>query len=198
MIDPLDILLSEALHEASRKKIKPLPEKSDRLDKIRESFRSNYEKPENWIRTRGIALIHRDENGATTLLGNFSEFIHKKNKIARKLVREGGLLQIAAQEFVTGSWWLRTDTLERMQESVDHEERDTRMDIVLGELQVFSHDVKLRIFLVRGWIARVELVEQTQFVCPTNSQFIFLPKGLDILEGMDYDSKMVLRKKMGV
>lgn len=198
MIDPLEALLQSALNEAGKRKIKPLPGKDFRLSTIKESFKSTYEKPENWERTRGIALMHRSHEGVTTLLGNFSEFVHRKNKQARKLVREAAPLAVTDQEFVSGDWWLRTDTLARIQDRNNHEVKYTTMDILLDELQVFAHKVSVRIHLHDGWIARVELADQTQFICPVNSQFLFLPKGLDVLEGMSYDSKVVLKNQMGV
>jgi len=196
-IDPLDILLSEAVHEYNRKKVKPLPDK-DRLDRIKETFRSAYEKPENWERTRGVALIHRSKDGTTTLLGNFSEYYHKRNPLARKLVREAAPIPVEAQEFVTGDWWLRKDTLQRINDSNHHEVRITALDLMLEELQVFAHSVMVRVHLHQGWISRVELGEQTQFVCPLNSQFIYFPPGLDVMEGLSMETKMQLRKQLGI
>lgn len=196
-VDVLDALLNEALHQASHRTVKKLPGKDDRLKQIRESFQSTYVKPENWERTRGIALIHRSPDGKQTLLGNFSEYVHKNGK-ARKLLREAIPMIVEAQEFVTGEWWLRSDTAMRIEDHNNFCIKETCLDLELGDLQVFAHRVMVKVHMHDNWIARVELAEQTKFVCPLNSQFLHLSKGLDVLDGLSFDSKMELRKQMGV
>ena len=46
--------------------------------------RAIYTNPDNWERTRGIALIHADTE---TLLGSFDEWTHRKIVNCRRLVR---------------------------------------------------------------------------------------------------------------
>lgn len=196
--DSLDSLLKSAMAQQKNRKVKPLPEKTERVQQIRESFRAIYANPENWERKRGVALIHCSNEGAKTLLGNFSEFLHKKYKLVRKLVREPVPMLVEGEEFVTGKWWLKKDTLQRIEDHNYFEIRQTALDVDLEELQVFGKSVMLKVRLRDNWLARVELAEQTCFVCPLNSQFIWLPVGVDILDGMSLDTKKRLRQQMGL
>lgn len=199
MNDPLEALLQEALSQSAKRKVKGLPEKPDRLDRIRESFKSVYATPENWNRTCGVALIHRSDDGQKTLLGNFTEFVHKKNRAARKLVREAQPLAIGKEEFVTGEWWLRAETLARIKDSNHHEVRTAAIErLELSDLQVYAEHVLVRVHLHQSWIARVELAEQTQFVSPLNDQILYLPIEVDILDSMTIEAKMKLREELGV
>lgn len=198
-MDQLDALLAEALSQASRRRVKAQPDKPSkgevRLSQLRDSFRAIYENPENWERKRGIALIHRDPQGQTTLLGNFTEYLHRKRD-ARKLVREAEPMLISTEEYVTGHWWLADRPQMEIDDHNSWEIRETALDLVLAELHVLASAVLIRVHLNSGWIARVELVEQTPFHCPMNSQVIYLPAGTCVLDGLSLECKLELRRQM--
>lgn len=196
--DNLDVLLTQAKAEASRRRVRALPSKDRRLDAIKEAFNTTYTNPENWQRTRGIALIHRSACGTLTLLGNFSELMHKRNTKVRKLVRENEPIAISAEEIVTGDWWIRKETAEAIASRDHFETRQITFDLELDELQVYAKDAAIRIHLKNNHIARVELTEQTKFICPTNRIFVYFPADLDVLEGMSFTNKIALRQRLGV
>jgi hypothetical protein len=192
--DPLDALLDSAMAQASNRKAKALPDKKTRLEILKESFNTTYTNPDNWTQSKSVALIHKASNGHLTLLGAFKEFLHKRTS-ARKLCRCTEPLAIDCEEIVTGDWWLRNREEIHWAENPEHlTTREFAFDLELGELQVFAKTVQIRVYLKENWISKVELIEQTQFACPTNKIFLYFPAGLDILEGMSFENKMSLRK----
>ncbi len=193
--DPLQALLDEAVAIQSRKRVIKQPTKPDRLEKLKEAFHSTFTNPENWLPGKAIAVIHRAKDGHQTLLGAFREFTHKHNK-ARKLCRSPEPMAIDCEEIVTGDWWVRREQPHFDDHAPHLELREFAFDIELGELQVFAKTALIRVHLRNTWIAKVELIEQTQFVCPTNKMFIYFPAGLDILEGMSFDNKLALRLQL--
>lgn len=56
-----------------------------------------YRNPANWIRGKGVALIHR---ATETLLGNFTEYRHKTVLDARRLVREEHPAPVQSVEYI--------------------------------------------------------------------------------------------------
>jgi len=194
--DPLDALLDSAMAQASNRRVKALPGKKTRLEQLKESFNTTYTNPENWTQSKSVALIHKSSNGHLTLLGAFKEFHHKRTA-ARKLCRCSEPLAIDCEEIVTGDWWLRNREEIHWPENVEHySTREFNFDLELGELQMFAKDARIRVQLKADWIAKVELVEQIQFVCPTNKIFIYFPQGIDVLEGMSFENKLALRERL--
>lgn len=56
-----------------------------------------YRNPANWIRGKGVALIHQ---ASETLLGNFTEYWHKTVLDARRLVREENPPSVQSVEYI--------------------------------------------------------------------------------------------------
>ncbi len=196
-IDPLDALLQEALAEASKKKVKPVPTGNKdsikgRLDQLKESFRTMFTNPDRWLPGAAIALIHKAPNGHQTLLGAFREFNHKSST-ARKLCPCSGPTLIEKEEYVTGDWWLH----DRVRKVIENKEHWTvhklRFDVELTALQVFAKSVALEVRCKEAWIAEVRLAEQTTFASPEGKQFIYFPAYLDILDGMSFANKVALQ-----
>lgn len=198
--DPLDNLLSSAMREQANRRVKSSPGKTKKelAEEIRQNFHSTFTNPENWEARQGIALIHKGENEELTFLGNFREMIHIRQKGVRKLVREEGPMTADRQEYVTGSWWLSQQIAHRISPSEEVEDREVILDVVLKGLDVRSERVSLTIRLLRGAFFRVELMEQTKFVNPESTAILFFPAGLDILEGMTFETKMALREKLEI
>jgi len=149
--------------------------------------------PEQWTRTRGVALVHRE---SSTLLGNFSEYTHPSG--ARRLIREDSLLSVSATEYVEGSWWLGEGRVPEERRPW-HEQRPAILHLFLPELGVHAPACEVTAHLSYGAIARVELVLDTRFAQTTGrEQFLDLPAGTNILEVMSLDSKLALRKEIGL
>lgn len=146
--------------------------------------------PAQWTRARGIALIHADSE---TLLGNFSEYIHRTG--ARKLIREASPIAVSAVERVSGSWWLGEHRIITPRAEW-HETRRIYVHLHLVELGLRSPAVEVLVALEYGGIARVELVEETKFA--GEDSLVFLPAGTDILASCDLDTKLNVRKGCGL
>jgi len=56
-----------------------------------------YRNPANWVKGRGIALLHKTTE---CLLGNFVEYTHKTVRDARRLVREDNPPPVQAVEYI--------------------------------------------------------------------------------------------------
>lgn len=161
-----------------------------------QSTQSLYLDPKNWTRTRGVALIHEETE---TLLGNFSEYLHNSVPSCRKLVREETPISVTATERVAGSWWLGVERRPEPKQ-VWHEARPCIIHLHLDKLFVHSPICELTVHLSYGSIARVELTLDTQFAAEEGQgeQLLFLPAGTNVLEVMSLDSKLAVRKELGI
>lgn len=154
-----------------------------------------YLDPENWIRTRGIALIHAETQ---TLLGNFSEYTHKSIAGCRKLLREESPIAVSASEVVEGSWWLGEDR-KPIPPQVWHERRTAIVHVFLEALKVHSPICEVVACLSYGAIDRIELALDTTFAQTEGAeQLLELPAGTNIRDVMSIDSKVALRKEIGL
>lgn len=154
-----------------------------------------YSNPENWTKTRGVALIHGDTQ---TLLGNFTEYKHKKIPGARKLIREESPIVITGTEIVEGSWWLGEGRKPEPKQDW-HQMRSCILHVHLGELQLHAPAVELNVHLHWGGIARAELAIETVFAQTDASEMLVtMPAGTDILSCMTRDCRVKLRMEVGV
>lgn len=159
----------------------------------KEPAQTLYLNPDNWERTRGVALIHSETQ---TVLGNFSEYIHKTVPGCRKLVRESAPISISASEQVAGSWWLEDIKPEPRQ--VWHEQRPALIHLHLSKLSVHAPGVEVIAHLSYGSLARVELAAETQFAQEGSApQLLTLPAGANVLEVMSGDCKTNLLQELG-
>ena len=195
--DPLDALLASAKQQAYNTKVKPHGE-DKRKAVIKEAFSTLYTNPDNWNHTRNIALIHEAPNGVLTLLGCFHELTHKKVRGVRELKRATEPMAIDAEEIVTGTWWLSPETLQRIKAGKEEERIDLQADLQVDDLEVYALKVPIRVYLHNGVMLRIELGEKTQFVCPTNKRLVFLPAGLDVMEGLSRNTKIQIRGALGL
>ena len=195
MFDPiLDKLLDSAIMEASRRKVRP---HSDRREVVKEAAISTFANPDNWIRGRGIALIHRSATGHLTLLGAFVEYTHKRIHGVRELKRESGLLEIDAEEYVTGDWWFKPQSLRSSSPSESFETISFTTNLHLDEIELYAMDVPVTVHTKNTFTAKVVLTEATQFVSHEGKRFLFLPSGLDVLSCLSHEAKMEIRRKLG-
>ena len=150
-----------------------------------------YTNPENWTRKRGLALIHEETQ---TLLGNFSEYVHKDGT-SRKLLREDGVLVVEATETVSGDWWIGQGREEIAAPEHWHTQRQVVCSIELPELGVHSPACPLIVWLSYGHMARITLEFETMLAQRESQrdQLLFLPAGVNILSLMSHDCKVAVR-----
>lgn len=190
--DPLEQLFTEVqLLATPKKSAKP----KDPAQRNAAEIRALFLKPENWERTRGVALVHAETD---TLLGNFSEYVHRSVPNTRKLLRESSPITIHRVEKVSGSWWL-AERRPYVDASMQwNTQREAVVAVQLPELGVAHPLCELTVGLYLGGITRVELSADTQFAGPGGKELLFLPKGTNILECMSTDSKIALRLELGL
>lgn len=194
--DPLEDLFTDAMLQ---KKLRPArriadPSVRNALDAAAKKMRELYTLPENWERTRGIALIDKDTH---TLVGNFSEYVHRSIPSTRKLLREHQPIAIDATEEVSG--YLGEELTNRLRgHSTWTEERRGVMDLLLPELMVGSPAVQVKIGLYLGAVVRVDLIDATQLASMSGSTILTLPAGTNVLEHLDADGRHAVRKAAGL
>lgn len=152
-----------------------------------------YLNPENWERSRGVALIHKETQ---TLLGNFDEFLHKRVAGAKKLVRAESPIQIDSVEYVSGGWWLGEDRRPPKAEMWT-EQRECILHVQLGDLALHAPGVRLLVAISFGGIAQAALTAETTFMQTEGTErFITLPAGTNIYPCMTRDCKIKLRMEI--
>lgn len=195
MSDPfisLNALLARALTKQAQTKVKATPSKGKAIAEVHGTWA--FQDPARWTLARTIALIHSAPGDQLTLLGNFHEYLH--NTGARKLVRVAEPVAVEGSEYVTGSEWLHQDQEEAASPERWTEECEAIIGVTLKELMLHCPDAQVKVHLMFGGIARVELMELTRFTCPNRDTFMYLPKGLDVLGCMTLDSKLALRSEL--
>lgn len=195
--DPLEDLFTDAmLHRAKKPKRPADPSLRNALDATAKRMKEVFSLPENWERTRGVALIHQESG---TLLGNFSEYLHRTVKGSRRLVREALPIAIAANEYVSGLWWIGSTQRDRIAASDKWTtQRQAVIDVVLPELGVAHPVTEVTVSLYLGAITRVELAADCQFSDGQGQMLLTLPKGINLLEAMSLESKMALKRELGL
>ncbi len=195
-VDPLEDLWTEARIALAAKKPRRIanPSLRNALDATAKRMHELFALPENWERTRGIALIHAETE---TLLGNFSEYRHKTVAACRKLLREEAPITVEAAERVEGSWWLG-DSRKPEPRAPWHTQQRAILHVHLHELGVHAPACEVVAFISYGGIARVELASPTRFADDHGKQLIELPAGVNILDGMTLDSRLALRQELGL
>ena len=196
-LDELDAIWSVArAHIQTERKAKAAATLRKTAEPEKQSTQILFLDPKNWARTRGVALIHEETE---TLLGNFSEYVHVSVANCRKLVREETPIAVSATERVAGSWWLGEKRRPEPKQ-LWHEQRPCIVHLHLDKLFVHSPICELVVHLSYGSIARVELALDTQFAAEAGhgEQLLMLPAGTNVLEVMALDSKLAVRKELGI
>ena len=189
-----DLFLDAQLAQAARNPVKKRtadPALRDSLDAAAKKMRELYTLPENWERSRGIALI---DKGTQTLVGNFSEYKHKTIAGTRKLIREHMPISIDATEIVDG---YLGEQFEQRHRGISWErEVELTAELWLDELMVGCPSAELTIKLRLGALLRVEVKHDTQFASASGATIIRLPAGTNILEQLSQDSKTHIRRQV--
>ena len=134
-----------------------------------------FRNPANWVRTRGIALVHADTQ---TLLGNFTEYCHRTELDARRLVREADPLPVEATEYVNGDWWMTPEEAPKPKRMWKTSKLLTVPYVNLSHLGVHARGVCVYAVFGEGSLDRVDLATETIF--GGGSVLMKLPAGVDI------------------
>lgn len=187
--DPLESLYTEAMLNSKLKVRRETdPGVKNALDAAAKKMKELYTLPENWERTRGVALIDKE---TSTLIGNFSEYVHKTVPHTRKLCREHLPISIDAKEVVEGYLGER---IERLRGNSWEAEHFLTCPILLDELMVEAPLVQLQIKTRLGAIIRADLAADTQFSAQNGQMVLQLSAGTNIWEACGADTKAVVRK----
>ena len=144
-----------------------------------------YVLPENWSVVRELTLVDRDTK---TLLGHFTEFRHKTDASARKLVRSAEpVLETCEVEEIAG--WLGGKQQTHIESSTWTEEHEVTADVWLTDMMVGAPAVALRVCLKFGGIVRLDLVAETQLASAGGNTILTLPAGTNILPNASADTK---------
>lgn len=190
-IESLDDLFAEAKEVVAERVAARISLKA--ATKVIKLNRETYSLPENWERRRGIALIHEE---SSSLIGNYSEWFHKRIPGCRKLVREDTPIAIDHTERIKG-WEHLGEIKEHLIEAQRWtSERKVLMELTLAELGVHAEMVELKVCLSFGGIVRVELMDHTTFSSLDGRTILTIPRGVNVLETMGIDSKVALRKEL--
>lgn len=203
MSDPLDLdsLLTRALARQTPKKERRKPGQeitAKELALAEKRMRERFTLPENWELRRTVALIHEESQ---TLIGNFSEYVHKLSANCRRLVRVLEPTRVDAIEGVTGDSWLNAQPLQPAASTAvpAEEQREAILDLHLPEMDnTFSPAVLLNVTLHFGSVARVELADETRFYSKDKRVQLILPAGLDVREGLSFETKVRLKEFLGL
>ena len=189
--DPLEELYAEAA--AERKLRRPAkrtdPSLRDALDAAAKRMREFYSNPENWKRTRGLMLI---DHATHTVLGNYSEWIHRHQPTTRKLIHEHQPIVIDGQEEVEG--FLGTE-LERKVRGVSWDsEKQIQLPVLLDEIFAEAPEVQLNVCLSVSTVVRADLMQDTQFATPSGGLLLKLAAGTNIWAACSTDTKNAVRR----
>jgi len=147
-----------------------------------------FSNPDNWTRTRGLALIQRSTQ---TLLGNFWEWQHRSVKDARRLVRSAEPILVEGVEEIDLT--LAAPSAVPLGEKVETQ-REVRIDVLLETPKVFSAAVPLLVHYYDNWTAKATLISPTLFA--EGAEILLLPAGVDIFPVLTRETKILLRKPL--
>ena len=184
-----DAMLNRKMRVARRQ---PDPSLRNALDAASKRMHELYTLPENWERTRGVAII---DHSTHTLVGNFSEYQHRSISSAHKWIREHTPIAIAATLEMDGC--LGAEWNERFGRQAWEQEHRTCLPVLLDELMVEAPSVELLLKTRLGVITRADLCTDTQFASMNGSMILRLPAGTNIWEACGVDTKAAMRRQVG-
>lgn len=192
MSQDLDSLSLDALFREARAALRGQQAKAKGPAKAAPSKDSSspaYYDLSNWTKTRGVALIHQETH---TVIGNFTEYIHKAFPGARRLVRETEVLPFTTVEYVTGVWGEPSEPVSVSSTRLWRGAAPATVNVKLKEMRVEAAAVNVSAVFSEGALERVELEQETTFASPPGSEgprsFCILPQGTNILPEMSIHS----------
>ena len=159
--------------------------------RTRKDYRASFRQPENWLYQRQVQLIHVDGT-LCTLIGLYDELHHISVPRCRRLVAAASQREEATPviEKVFGDHWLPSQAWSLRQQPTERQvEVILNLELDMGQSLV-AEAVLCKAWLVGGGLQRLCLTEDTIFVGNTPRTVLSLPAGLDVLEGMSWESKV--------
>lgn len=189
--DPLEALWDEVQAQKKPKTRRLTVRDAQRIAnaELSQRLKAIYSNPENWSRTRGVALVDLETG---TLIGNFSEYRHNSDPYARKLVREHQPIEVSGTELING--YLGADVEARIKNVKWDAEHLLTISLQLDELMVEAPTVELKIMTRFGGIIRADLVRETQFASASGNLLLRFAAGTNVWEACSTDSKIRIRK----
>lgn len=186
----LDAELAQAL-DARRSAIPAKAKKRDRPTFGIQKLDTLYKDPSNWEAWSNVTLVHRAE--IDSILGFFISYKHRTVLGARKLVRGSDPLLGQEIEYVTDSWYLHNSEERYRSEPSTDVHFVTMLHIVLDDGLSSEGEHPVNVNATRGvGIKRVCLDTAIRLSGPRT--ILYLPAGLDILDGLSRECKMKIKE----
>jgi len=195
-MDELDAELARAL-DAKRSAI-PLKAKRRDAPAGIQRLDSLYKDPANWTPWSNVTLVHRGDTKASspvdTILGFFISYRHATVLGARKLVRGAADPLLGHEvEYVSDPWYLHNSEERYRAEPSTEIHFTVAMQIVLDDGLASEGEHVVHVGATRGvGIRRAVLDTAVRLSGPR--VILYLPAGLDIIEGLTKECKMKLKE----
>lgn len=189
-MEELDAELARAL-DAKRSHI-PLKAKRREAPAGIQKLDSLYKDPANWTPWSNVTLVHQAE--IDTILGFFISYKHVTVIGARKLVRSPADPLLGHEvEYVTDPWYLHNSEERYKAESSTQLHFTLALRIILDDGLASEGEHVLHVGATRGvGIARAVLDKAVRLSGPRT--ILYLPAGLDIIDGLARECKMKLKE----
>lgn len=186
----LDAELAAAL-DARRSVIPSKAKKRDRPTFGIQKLDSLYKDPANWEPWANVTLVHRAE--IDSILGFFISYKHRTVLGARKLIRGSDPLLGQEIEYVTDPWYLHNSEERYRSEPSTDLHFVTMLHIVLDDGLSGEGEHPVNVNATRGvGIKRVCLDTAIRLSGPRT--ILYLPAGLDILDGLSRECKIKIKE----
>ena len=182
----LDDLFKEAVKEMRKAAVAAT--KPARKAEATPPANRRYDWPENYNRGQNIGLLHKETG---TLLGVFSEWIHKTEPDVRKLVREESELPLHAVEEVSGDWGKHTPSRVPYTPSASLVYHHAELTVSLAQDSLTAH-VQLEVSCQGIAILEARLQSPCTFGGPDS--ILCLPPGTNIFPALSRESKLAIRE----
>lgn len=152
-----------------------------------------YKNPENWQPWSNVTLVHQTAGGVDTILGFFTSFKHRTVLGARKLIRGPADPLLGHEtEFVTDPWYV-TEARGYHSEPSSELHFPVSLRLVLDDGLASEGEHTLHVGATRGVGIRRAVLD-TAVRLSAGGTILYLPAGLDILDGLDHGCKVRLKE----
>lgn len=135
-----------------------------------------YTNPANWTRGRNLALVHRETG---TLMGLFTEYSHRTERLTRKLVRAADIQSIDSTELFDGPLFSPPIPKVTSSRLPWHTALRIETSLLISSMQVES-SCSLLFRFGAGCLDSIKLERETLFSNPSG-MYMQLPAGTDLL-----------------
>ena len=190
-LSDLDSELTRILDTAKR----AIPAKGKKRDRPAgiQRLDSLYKNPENWEPWSNITLVHQSEGKVDTILGFFISYRHRTVIGARKLVHSPADPILGHEiEYVTDPWYVEEAQRRRATPSTEMHFMVT-VQIILDDGLRSDGEHILHVGATRGVGIRQAVLDAPARLS-SGDTIMYLPEGLDILDGLARETKIKLKE----